>query len=70
MNKLNLNINGMHCESCAKLIIMELGEEPGVGEIKINYRDGSAAVEFDPQKIDSEKIFSIISELGYQAKEI
>ncbi len=70
MNKTTLSINGMHCESCAKLITMELNEETGVNNVIVDYKDRSAVVVYDPEKTSVEKIIGVIVNLGYQAKEI
>ena len=70
MIKTTLSINGMHCESCAKLITMELDEDPGVSKATVDYQDRSAVVEYDPKKTTVEKIIDVIVSLGYQAKEI
>lgn len=70
MTKTNLTISGMHCESCAKIIEMELGDQSGVDNIKVNYNEHSAVIEYDQEKISIEKIIEIIDSLGYQTKEI
>ena len=70
MNKTNLSIGGMHCESCAKIISMELGDQLDVNKIEVDYKNKSAAVEYDREKISVKKIIEIIGSLGYQAKEI
>ncbi|MEK6859742.1 MAG: heavy-metal-associated domain-containing protein [Nanoarchaeota archaeon] len=65
MKKINLNIKGMHCASCSKLIKSEL-EDKGV---KANIQDtGKALIEFDDKKISEQQIKDIITELGYKAK--
>lgn len=68
MQKIILNINGMHCESCAKLIKMELIQQPGVIQADINNKSKLAVIEFDPALTDLKNITSLIADLGYQAK--
>jgi len=64
MKKLNLNIKGMHCSSCSKLIETELQDKG----IKAQVQDsGTAAIEFDENKISVQQIKDLITELGYQA---
>lgn len=70
MTKTNLIISGMHCESCAKIIEMELGEQSGVSKTVVNYKNQSAEIEYDEEKISLEKIIEVISGLDYQAKKI
>lgn len=70
MIKKTLNITGMHCESCAKIIEMELADQPGIIKTAVDYKNQSAAIEYDQEKISIEKVIEIIIGLGYQAKEI
>lgn len=70
MTKINLTISGMHCESCAKIIDIELKEESGINNVNVDYKNSSALIEFDEEKITLEKIIEVISSLGYQAKKI
>ena len=62
--KTNLNIKGMHCKSCAKLIESEFQDK--VKSIKVE-ESGKATIDFDEKKISLQKIKEIIKELGYQA---
>lgn len=56
----------MHCESCAKVIQMEL--EGKVNKIQVDYKNGFAEVDFDEKKIGLQKIKEIIKKLGYKVK--
>lgn len=62
--KTNLNIKGMHCKSCVKLIESEFQDK--VNSIKVE-EDGRASIDFDEKKISLQQIKEIIKELGYQA---
>ncbi len=70
MQKITLNITGMHCESCAKLIKMELAEQQGIIQVEIDDKSKLAVIDFDPALTDLKNITSLITDLGYQAKEI
>ena len=61
--KTNLNIKGMHCKSCVKVIEMEF--ESKVNSIKVE-ENGRAAVDFDEKKISLAQIKETIKKLGYQ----
>lgn len=63
MKKIKLNIKGMHCASCAKLIEMELEGKVEKMNIKEN---GEAIIEFDETKINQNKIKEAIKKLGYK----
>lgn len=60
MQKVKLNIFGMHCTSCAMNIDGELEDTEGVKEAKTNYAKQQTEVTFDPEKISIDKITSII----------
>jgi len=67
MTKIKLKINGMHCTSCAMNIDGELEDTAGVKESNTNYAKQYTEVEFDPEKLDSKKIITIIEQVGYKA---
>jgi copper chaperone CopZ len=57
-------ISGMHCESCAKMIELEL--EGKVNSIKIDYKTGKAEIDFHETSISEAQIKKIINDLGYK----
>jgi len=66
MNKITLRISGMRCASCAILIEEDLSDK--VKNIFVDYKKGTAEIEFDPDKISLGEIEGIIADLGYEAK--
>lgn len=54
----------MHCQSCATLISEEL-EELGV-QSKVDYKKGTAEINFDGTKVSLEKIKEVIKKEGYK----
>lgn len=68
--KLNLNVTGMHCQSCVTLLTKGIQRDPGVKYVNVNYATEKAAVEFDESKTNPEKIIQIVSGLGYSARPI
>ena len=58
----------MHCASCAALITRGVSRLPGVKSANVNYAAARAQVEYDEGKLDSKKILSTISSLGYGAQ--
>jgi P-type Cu+ transporter len=60
MQKIKLNIFGMHCTSCAMNIDGELEDTEGVKEAKTNYAKQVTEVTFDPEKVSIDKMISII----------
>ncbi|MDO8570814.1 MAG: heavy metal-associated domain-containing protein [Candidatus Daviesbacteria bacterium] len=65
--KVKLKIDGMHCTSCAMCIDMDLEDLPGVCNCKTSYAKAETEVEYDPEKIDLEKITETIKKSGYTA---
>lgn len=65
--KVKLKIDGMHCTSCAMCIDMDLEDLPGVCNCKTSYAKAETEVEYDPEKVDAEKIKESIKKSGYNA---
>lgn len=68
--KIQLNIEGMHCDSCAIGIQMVLQNTEGVLRSFVDYDKKTAEVEFDESKIKVENIIKAIEELNYKASVI
>ena len=68
MEKIELDIIGMHCGSCAIGIQMIVSQMDGVATASADYDKKKAWVEFDPAKTNKGAIIKAIEELGYQAK--
>jgi copper chaperone len=67
VTKLQLKVDGMSCGACEMQINSALGKLDGVSECQASAADGSAAVTFDPSKLDRGRIVAAIKELGYSA---
>jgi Cu2+-exporting ATPase/Cu+-exporting ATPase len=58
-------IKGMHCASCASIIDRKISKLEGVGNVSVNFATETARIEFDPAKINLEKMNAEIEKLGY-----
>lgn len=67
MDKVDLNIEGMHCGACATGIQMLVSQMDGVNSAFVDYEGKKGAVEFDPAKVSKEQIIQNIKSLGYTA---
>ncbi len=67
MEKLELNIEGMHCGSCAVGIQMLVSGMDGVQSAEVTYEGKKGTFEFDSAKTNKEAIVKSIAELGYKA---
>lgn len=66
MKKIKLDIEGMHCGSCAAGIQMVLQGTEGVSSVSASWDEKSAEVEFDESKVKLDDILKAIEELGYK----
>lgn len=66
MKKIQFNIEGMHCGSCAAGIKMLLDNTEGVFNASADYDSKSGEVEFDEEKIKWDEVVKAIEELGYK----
>src|SRR5229473_4871668 len=62
-----LKITGMDCEVCSGVIQRKLLETPGVVKAEVRYPAGSARVQFDSSKTDTNKLIAVVSDTGYKA---
>lgn len=69
MKTIDLTIQGMHCEACAKTIEALLTAEPGVKAATVSYGSGSARVLFDPASIDLPRLVKAVERAGYRVPE-
>lgn len=67
MEKIDLNIEGMHCGSCATGIQMLVSQMNGVTSVFVDYTTKKGTVEFDAAKVTKEQIIKEIETLGYKA---
>ncbi len=68
VKKVEINIDGMHCGSCATLISRALTKTPGVVTANVNYASRKARVEFDESQLDEQRLVDLIVSKGYAAK--
>lgn len=67
MNKtLDLQITGMHCQSCEMLIKDELGELQGITDIVIDHKTGKASLKIDGVSTQTD-VLTAIEKAGYKA---
>lgn len=66
VKSVELTIQGMHCEGCAKTVETVLKAEPGVKAATISHASGSARVMFDPAQIDLAGVVKAVERAGFQ----
>ena len=66
MKKMEFKVSGMHCNSCAALIKMNLSDIDGVSDIDANYERKSVRVSFNDESIEIEELIKKIEADGYK----
>jgi len=69
MKKITFNVKGMHCGSCEELVKDSLEEEKGVDHASLSWKNGTAAIRYDDERISISQLKSIIQEEGYEVLE-
>lgn len=64
---IELKINGMHCESCEKIITEELSEVKGFIDAKIDSKKGIGQITVQPA-VKTSEIINTIKKAGYEAE--
>ncbi len=65
--KCTLDIKGMDCAGCARVIRHSLTQLDGVQEAEINYNEATALVQFDPNKVSAKRIIQSVEKAGFGA---
>lgn len=65
LEKIQLQITGMHCASCAANLEKGLNGASGVKQAVVNFASERASIEYDPGKIGLSAIKDAVSELGF-----
>lgn len=67
MEKITLNISGMHCASCAGNIESALKKISGVTACQVNFAAEKAYIDFEPAKLKTADFIEAIEKSGYKA---
>lgn len=62
MKNINIKLPSIHCESCVKLIKMSLNWVEWIVDFSINLDNRLANISFDENKINTNKIVSLIKD--------
>ncbi|PKL59518.1 MAG: heavy metal translocating P-type ATPase, partial [Methanomicrobiales archaeon HGW-Methanomicrobiales-4] len=63
--KVELNISGMHCASCAITLEKGLSNAQGVKEAQVNFGTGKAVIKYDPAVADLTLLADTVEKSGY-----
>lgn len=65
--KIMLKVTGMHCASCETITKEELSELPGVSDINVDAKAGTATLILDDQKNNTKDLLEAVKKAGYEA---
>lgn len=66
VQKISVQISGMHCTGCANTVQKVLARISGVANAQVDFSNQKAVVEFDRAKCSSNQILEAISKAGYE----
>lgn len=69
MEKLVLNVEGMHCGSCEMLVKTALEDLPGVQEAVANHSENKVEITFDENAADTTQFGPAIEGEGFKVVE-
>ena len=58
-------VDGMSCNHCVNAVTESLSELDGVNGVQVNLEEKEVTVQFDSEKINDQKLFETIEEIGY-----
>ncbi len=64
--KKTFSVKGMHCASCVATIERSLKKVDGVSKATVNIATEKATVTYDPAKVSDDKLYSAVSNVGYE----
>ena len=64
--KIDIKIEGMTCQSCAKAVEKNINKLDGIESISVNIATDRATVQYDPSKVKVSQMKSAIEKLGYK----
>lgn len=66
MRRLEIPVEGMHCEGCARTLKLVLERLDGVRDAKVDFASSRVRVSFDPDRVDAGRVRAQIEQAGYE----
>lgn len=66
MGQLELNVEGMTCEQCARTVAGALASVPGVRSARVDFKDHKATVETDGPPVSVDSLVQAVTRAGYR----
>lgn len=68
LERITVKIQGLDCPGCAEDLRSVLMGYDGIIKVDVNYADDVLCIEYDPDKIKNDQIFSAINSMGIKRK--
>jgi len=65
MEKITVNVSGMHCAACARTVEKALQKLDGVENASVNFPMEKAYVEIEPESVTDDQIINALTDAGY-----
>ena len=66
MNKIVLNIEGMHCAACSAAVEKSVGKLKGIESVSVNLTAGNALIYFDEALIGTDEMIEAVNNAGFK----
>jgi Cu+-exporting ATPase len=66
MGQLEINVEGMTCEQCARTVAGALASVPGVRSARVDFKDHKATVETDGPPVSVDSLVQAVARAGYR----
>ena len=68
--RVDLALDGLHCASCVARVEDALVHTPGVSAATVNLATERAAIAFDPDLVDADRLVEVVKDAGYGARPV
>jgi len=65
-DKKEVNVIGMHCNSCAMAVKLSMEDLDGVKEASADFETGKVQVEYDPEKVTDADLAAAVDDAGFK----
>lgn len=64
-DSVTLDVKGMDCAACPITIKTVLKKQPGVSDVKVDFKKATAEVTFDPVKVTPQRLAESVTQAGF-----
>ncbi len=69
METIKLNVQGMSCSGCSGRLKKVLERQDGVTSAQVSHEEGNCVIDFDPDRIDRDKLVAVIAGANFTVEE-